>query len=95
MTLKDSLEEGLIDRLGFPPKNFALGMAVPVSKIFGEISNPEEVANLIIDKVIENMPLEIKSKGPAEFSAYFQSFGYNDQKKDMIKAAEEIQSAQK
>ncbi|MCK5475459.1 MAG: hypothetical protein KAI71_02665 [Candidatus Pacebacteria bacterium] len=95
MTLKDELEKGLVDRLGFSSKSYLLGMAIPVSEVFGETESPEEVANLIIDKVIEDMPLEISSMGPDGPAAFFQSFNYDCQKEEMIKVAKEVKSAQK
>jgi len=89
------LKTALIEKLGVPPGNFRLAMAEPVEESIGNVSNPEETVNLIINKVIQDMPPEISNKGSVAIKVYFASFSYNDQKELLVNAVNQVKSTQK
>lgn len=85
--LQVALEKVLIYELGIKKESFELAMAEPVAENVGNVENPEQIAKQIADKVIENLPIEITSRGEKAVKAYFSSFNYNDKKQFLMEAA--------
>ena len=85
--LQIALEKVLIYQLGIKKGSFELAMAEPVADKIGDVKNPEQIAEQIAKKVIENLPKEITSKGSSATKSYFCLFDYNDKKQFLMDAA--------
>ena len=90
MSLQEVLKQELINRMGFKKDDWKLAMTEPVSQSVGNIDNPTEVAQEIVNKVISNFPPEITHRGVEAIYFFFDSFGYDYMKNKLMEAINEL-----